>query len=181
MIRALINRFPAGLLLLGMLCSGCGPVGNREGANPPAAEHSVPAHWPSDLEDADVKIQARMVWLRSVEPAPDQTISPDTAFKQLQEIVAWVPEIAADTPLSEADWMPVHQASESLSRRLRGVSGRWDETVEQELESFRELLIATARLLPPPSDDADPIGEESIATEPDADPSAFDPVPREPS
>lgn len=107
-------------------------------------EHFVPAHWPNDLVDASDKITQRASQLSG-----QSTTDATTVENQLRDIVGWVPEIAADTDLSEAQWNPIHQASEKLSKRLAKMPRPLDESTRSAIEEYSNLLVETAKLLPP--------------------------------
>lgn len=136
----LMLRFMA-MVLISLTVVGCG--------NQPAdgeyekVEHFVPAHWPSDLLDASSKITERALQLSG-----QSTTDTPTIENQLRDIVGWVPEIAADTDLTEAQWNPVHDASETLSKRLAKMPRPLDEATLVAIDQYCQMLTATAELLP---------------------------------
>jgi len=106
-------------------------------------EHFVPAHWPTDLDDASFKITQRASQLSG------QSITDATTIEnQLRDIVGWVPEIAADTDLTESQWNPIHEASESLSKRLTKMPRPLDDSTRSAIEEYSKLLVETAKMLP---------------------------------
>jgi hypothetical protein len=107
-------------------------------------EHFIPAHWPSDLVDASDKITQRASQLIG-----QSTTDATTIESELRDIVGWVPEIAADTDLTEAQWDPIHQASEKLSKRLAKMPRPLDESTRSAIEEYSNLLVEAAKLLPP--------------------------------
>jgi hypothetical protein len=123
------------------------------------AEHFVPDHWPADLPDAAAKVAQRASALAgpSCEPSnippgesrPDDPVADRSPMieKELRDIVGWVPEIAADTPLTEAQWMVVYEASESLSKRLRKIRRPLDDETLGVIDGYRGLLVKTAKML----------------------------------
>ncbi len=74
-------------------------------------DHHVPAHWPNNILDAAQKIEDRLATLEA--DAGD-----DSAQKQLTELVEWTPEIAADTDLTEPDWIPIYEMCETIRRHM---------------------------------------------------------------
>jgi len=129
------------ITLLAVTVVGCG--------NQPAdgeyekVEHFVPAHWPSDLLDASSKITERALRLSG-----QSTTDTPTIENQLRDIVGWVPEIAADTDLTEAQWNPVYEASEALSKRLAKMPRPLDDATLGAIDQYCQMLTATAARLP---------------------------------
>ncbi len=130
------------ITLLAVLVTGCGS--RASDGEYEKVEHFVPAHWPSDLLDASSKIEERTLQL-SGQSATDAS----AVENQLRDIVGWVPEIAADTDLTEEQWDPVYFASEKLSKRLAKMARPLDDATLKAIEEYRKLLIETADLLPP--------------------------------
>ncbi|MGI9471897.1 MAG: hypothetical protein ACR2NZ_10215, partial [Rubripirellula sp.] len=73
--------------------------------------HETPGHWPRSLGDTSVKIRERLERLDTKDTS---------AADELADLVSWVPEFAADTSVSETQWDPIYEASESLRLRLEG-------------------------------------------------------------
>jgi len=124
-------------------------------------EHIVPGHWPTDLVDAAAKINLRAARLSGQPPqasaqladsqsVAEGTLAEDTTIveNQLRDIIGWVPEIAADTDLTEAQWLPIHQASQSLSKRLKTMRRPLDEATLGAIDDYCSQLIEAAKLLP---------------------------------
>jgi hypothetical protein len=97
-------------------------------------DHEVAPHWPSDLADAAAKIRERL--------AVNETkhLDPQQAADEIADIVGWVPEIAADTDLSEQDWIPLDQAAESLSANLRATKNALNDANRTQAIALCELL-----------------------------------------
>ena len=93
--------------------------------------HDTPAHWPDNLGDTADKIRERLVRLKDDE---------QTTSDELTDLVAWAPEIAADTSLSESKWNPIFEASEELRARLEGNEGKWDSDARQRAEKLCALV-----------------------------------------
>jgi len=131
------RRFtPNALVLVVLLFAGCADE-QRESLH--ESGHFVADHWPTSLADAATKIDVRLAALRKGED--------NDAYGELTDIIGWVPEIAADSDLSEADWIPIHDASRAMSNRLRGKSRSLDNELGSEIERFRELLLKNASTL----------------------------------
>ena len=96
-------------------------------------DHELPDHWPRDLSDASLKIRDRV---RFCELAPS---SEDEMINQLTELVSWVPEIAADTDLSEQAWIPIDQRVQTVQPIIRGADHLTSECRE-ELENLCVLI-----------------------------------------
>jgi hypothetical protein len=123
------------------------------------AEHFVPDHWPADLPDAAAKLAQRAAALAGPsselsnippgESRSDDPVAGRTPMieKELRDIVGWVPEIAADTPLTEAQWMVVYEASESMSKRLRTMRRPLDDETLGAIDGYRRLLLETSGML----------------------------------
>jgi len=159
--RSLILRLAA-MLLISLGAVGCG--------NQPAdgeheqVEHFVPLHWPSDLLDAAEKITVRTSRLSGQSSPAESQMTPAAADdeNQLRDIVGWVPEIAAGTDLTEQQWNPVYQASETLSKRLVKMQRPLDDATLGAIDEYCKMLAATASLLP-----AEEV-EEKSSSEPEA-------------
>lgn len=130
------------ITLLAVTVAGCG--NHSVDDDHEKVEHFVPIHWPSDLLDASSKIEQRTSQLSGKSTTDALTIE-----NQLRDIVGWVPEIAADTDLTEEQWNPVYFASEKLSKRLAKMPRPLDDATLGEIDEYRKLLAETAKLLPP--------------------------------
>lgn len=136
------------IILLAVAVTGCGNQsvdGEYE-----QVEHFVPDHWPQDLLDASSKIDQRASQLSG-----QLTTDVLTIEKQLRDIVGWVPEVAADTDLTEQQWNPIYFASEKLSKRLAKIPRPLDDATLGAINEYRKLLLETAKLLPPEEEDAE--------------------------
>jgi len=144
---------PVLLMIITVAVAGC--FGGPEPDGRETAEHFVPAHWPADLLDASTKLAQRASELSS--PSNEATARTPTdglvtdrtpmVERELRDIVGWVPEIAADTPLTEAQWMVVYEASESLSKRLRKIRRPLDDETLGAIDDYRRLLVETSKKL----------------------------------
>ncbi len=177
-----LTPFLTVLLVCGLVLSG-GCSGTAGDA--PVAEHFVPEHWPADLVDAADKLRDRAAALSEtgLDDVAIEKRSPTIVLSELRDIVGWVPEIAADTDLTEEQWIPIHVASESLSRRLRQGGAKLDPATLAELDRYCELLRERANLLgddiagdAPPSD-SEPDSEPTVdGEEPTVESELVDPI-----
>jgi hypothetical protein len=133
------------LLLAFLLISGCGA--ERESLF--EDEHDLPAHWPSGLSDAADKIEQRMNLLagnptNSSSESRDEDA--DRCESELRDLVEWIPEVAADTELTEEQWLPIYQLCEVMREHLsRGDVNAQD--IEEDFDRLQALLVESAELL----------------------------------
>lgn len=120
-----------GMLLWIAGCSG-------EQASLHEHDHHIPAHWPSGVADAAEKIRQRV----ELVPASGES----EARHELEELVSWVPEIAADSPLPEEDWNGIYQLCEQLRPELTA-GGPLDEGSLARIRQLCELLDAAGRTI----------------------------------
>jgi len=130
-----LSMIPA-LMLFAMLFAGCS---NEQRESLHETDHFVAEHWPTSLADAAAKIEARVVTLKKGKN--------EKAFDELSDIVGWVPEIAADSELTEEDWIPIHHASDALSSKLVGGIDSAGSEKLAEVESFHRLLVERVTIL----------------------------------
>jgi hypothetical protein len=129
------------VLLTMTLLTGCA---NEEAAKTSLFEHDheVAPHWPDGLEDTAAKIRQRI---------EASELSPSAAKQRTDEIVdliSWVPEIAADTNLSEQDWLPLNSAAESLSANLRAANNEMTDSNRQQTAELCELIEQSITKIP---------------------------------
>ncbi len=96
-------------------------------------DHAVAAHWPDDLADVAVKLRQRLA---------DSNTNPQS-LAEIKDLVSWTSEVAADTNLSEADWLPLYNASESLMTNLRASTDGLTSDDRSQIESLCELIDNT--------------------------------------
>ncbi|TWT50924.1 hypothetical protein Pla22_36670 [Rubripirellula amarantea] len=147
------KSFPLLLLLLMLGCE----TDTAPKASHFEHDHVVASHWPNGLADAATKIRDRVARLDNEHTLTlhdhkhdygDDHSHETNPWDEIVELVSWIPEIAADTNLAEADWLPLYQRSESLSANLRAANGEWSEGNRQQLESLCELIDQTAKKIP---------------------------------
>lgn len=96
-------------LLAACLVAGCA----QEKESLHEHEHDSPDHWPESMAEAAEFIQARVQQLSESSAVPQEQVE-----HELQDLVEWSPEIAADTDLLEEDWIPVYEMSEAIRRHM---------------------------------------------------------------
>lgn len=95
-------------------------------------DHHQPAHWPIDLGDAAAKMR---------ECLTTESFSQDhTVQQELSDLVSWTAEVAADTDLTEKEWLPIYNASEALLANLRASKNRWNDANRGQAERLSQLL-----------------------------------------
>ena len=93
---------------------------------------------PTVYWDLSVKIRDRI-------SSPE--ISKETR-SEIDDLVSWTAEIAADTNLSEQDWIPLYNASESMMANLRRDPSNLSDSNRKQLESLCELIEVSATKIP---------------------------------
>jgi hypothetical protein len=103
-----------GALAAVALASGCGGAHARDDQDHhddhDHLEHHVPPHKPPDLAAAIEQIDQRFAALQR---RPDQGSAQQ--WQELLDIVRWLPEIAGDSDLPEAEWNVVNRVSGELT------------------------------------------------------------------
>ena len=84
------------------------------------------------------------------------------ALKELSDLVGWIPEVAADTDLVEAQWNKLYEASEVARKQLVNAKQISPELASQ-IEALCTLLVESAKLLTKPSESQSPSVTELIA------------------
>jgi hypothetical protein len=143
-----------GLLLIGGLPIGCSnadavksELDGRDAARGTYAEfdHEVPAHKPDGLPESVPALRQRNQQLRdALAGDPPQTLQ--TTFSELQDIVNWLPELAADSDLRKVEWDQVQAAAKRLDHLYAqvapAVEGKGQTDVAAWLDEA-EQLVAT--------------------------------------
>jgi hypothetical protein len=136
-----LPAFVVGILISGI--SGCSAEGEAEQATHFDHDHSVPDHWPHDLEDAASKLRQRVDRLQVADA--DQAVAGTRS--EVIDLVSWAPEVAADTELSEREWMPIYEQSEAwLEAHRRGKWGKAAANQALELAAMLENAAASATI-----------------------------------
>lgn len=120
--------------IVGLAAVGCMLVGCTPEAVEQHGLHDDPAHRPATLVDAVSEIERRASGILTMAP---------TAMSELTDIVGWLPELAADTPLERGAWDRVTRASAELFAALdawnpaRGVP--LDKALASPLQDLRAI------------------------------------------
>lgn len=128
----------AAILLL-LPVAGCETGEGSDKRSHHDVDHTTPDHWPDDLADLALKITRRIGTLR------EGSGGDETVGRELSDLVSWTPEVAADSDLTESEWIPLDQASEALSRRLKSDRGRWTEANLDRASGLAERIAEASR------------------------------------
>ena len=118
----------AGLAMLVCISTGCQ---NSKQSLYEEIDHDHPEHWPSDLADTAAKIDQRLQ--RIV-----QDSSNAEATAELKDLISWCPELAGDTDLTEQQWQPIFDLSETL--RARVSAGESLAKLQPEISKLSSIL-----------------------------------------
>jgi len=151
-------------LMLLLLLVGCGTSTDAPKTSLFEHDHHVAAHWPNDLADLSAKLNARIASVRTGSPVDEDDHhhdhdhdhehehehehDPVPLRDQIEDLVDWVAEIAADTNLSEADWIPLYEKSVAVSAKLKANSSNLSNEDLHQLESLCELIDETVEKIP---------------------------------
>lgn len=105
-------------------------------------DHFVADHWPSGLSDLSDKLRKRVAVVSTSPEASTQT--------EIEDLIGWVGEVAADTNLSEKDWQPLYERSEAVSARLLAIDGQLPQGVIIEIQSLCSLIDDSVATIPTP-------------------------------
>ncbi|MEZ6089994.1 MAG: hypothetical protein R3C05_18605 [Pirellulaceae bacterium] len=125
-----------------MLCAvGCGDQDTAKTSHF-EHDHEVAGHWPADLADAATKLRERL------SPSDQSQTTTTHVADEIADIVSWVPEIAADTDLSEEDWIPLDNAARSLSANLRATNNELTISSQTQIAALCELIDQSVGKIP---------------------------------
>lgn len=117
---------------------GCGGQNEAPKTSLFEHDHHVASHWPSDLADVAVKIRERL----------SASTFGQTERAEIEDLVSWTAEVAADTNLPEADWIPIYHATESLTANLQSMGPTLSDQNRSQLESLCELIDQSVTKIP---------------------------------
>lgn len=139
-------------------CTRSGPMASTEAESEEKSsheghEHHVPQHKPGDLPDAIRSLRGRCAELLKDRRADQPTVFA-RQFGETNDIVGWLPELAADSDLGRAEWENVNDVSKRLTEELALFNAaQTDESaketyekIESELESLDEVVHRNAEL-----------------------------------
>lgn len=133
------------LLLLPTLC-GCGGSEVADAHDDDHhLEHFVPHHKPASFAAAVDEIEHRAEHLS--DHAGHGHASEADEFQELRDIVDWIPELAADSDLKEADWNKANSAARTLSARLEAQKPANEAPNLNELSSIIATELQTLESL----------------------------------
>lgn len=121
------------------LVIGCGSEAESELAH--GHSHDQPKHTPVSLMDLSSKIRARLVKL---EESPDDT----GVQSEIADLIGWSAEIAADTEVEEAQWLPIYKLSESLRLSIADEPALWDAERCRQASQLCQLAEEAWQSLP---------------------------------
>ena len=138
-------RYIALVGIVAALCSiaGCGDSGS--GDDDHHMEHFVPEHKPPNFAAAvdDLKFRAEHLLVHVGEES--DVVSREV--EELADIVGWIPELAADSDLNEADWLEAKACSERMAAGFSRVSQLKKElgtvlaTIQSEVAGLEVLVL----------------------------------------
>jgi len=103
-------------------------------------DHVVSSHWPEDLADLSSKLRSRI--------SANNDFSDEQLRHEIEDLVEWVGEVAADTNLSEADWIPLHESSQAVSANLKATNEPFSNDDLQQIESLCQLIDESISKIP---------------------------------
>jgi len=110
-------------------------------------EHDAPPHKPTSYPHGVAELERRHAELKAALDGAPQINLPQH-FQELCDIVGWLPLLAADSDLNEAEWLPVKQSVERIDagyRALRPLIETRSSTVPANLLDVAEREFATLR------------------------------------
>jgi hypothetical protein len=124
-------------LFIGLLCciclfsSGC----STSSEHAEHADHEIPEHRPRDFPHAVKRIRHRLAQFTMLIEVRDAELAAKK-FKELQDIVRWLPELAGESDLPEAEWNEVQQISRSLQTSLATIGNDLDKLGVESWKRF---------------------------------------------
>lgn len=139
--RPMRRRFLA-VCLLGLACfGGCS---SSDQADIDTAwtldEHGNPDFKPADFEDAIAALKSSFG-----EVAAQQPTETSAQARKFRQVLRWLPEFAADTPILRAGWEDLA----ARTARLESAARQPGFFVQDRADEFRKELDAIAALIPP--------------------------------
>ena len=134
------------LLLLSF--PGCGQSDSSEGADDHHMAHFVPEHKPANFAEAVHELQHRTEHLRLHIGDERERVSHE--LEELTDIVGWVPELAADSDLNEADWILADSISREMLAACEASAGSFEleallTAMQPQIESLEPLVARAGR------------------------------------
>lgn len=156
-------------VLVMSISSGCASETGEAKASHFEHDHEVAAHWPEDLSDVAIKIRQRLDWIESgqspvIEPDDkkmhgddinsddmhdgDSAVVEHEPVSEIVDLISWTAEVAADTDLSETDWLPLYRQSESLMGNVRDATKQTIQENRSEIEAFCQMIDTASASIP---------------------------------
>jgi len=132
--RLTIPKVWMGCLAAVVLLVGCQGEGDSSKKTLFDDEHELAAHWPEGLADLRLKLQTRLEQL----VAQPERSEDSQLYAELVDLVAWTPEIAADTDLTESQWLPIRNAAEAIRKSVQGAG--WTDSTKDQVAELCKLL-----------------------------------------
>lgn len=121
------SRFPVRLMIcLVLLASSLGCAASTTSESEEHHGHIIPEHKPDSFVHAVSDLHARNAKRGNWD---------DTQRQEFEDIVNWLPELAAKTDLEKADWDAVHKISQSIATKVSDA----EFEVADELGRLEEL------------------------------------------
>jgi hypothetical protein len=145
-MRRIFTRIVRCIVCLPMLAvAGCNTATT---APPESAErdyehqhsHELPAHRPKNVAQAAAEIKKRVAGIET--PASDETAR-EQQLAELLDIVRWLPELAAESDLSEADWTTIDGESKSVEKKLAAENQQARQQLPLD-ETLRTAVLSLA-------------------------------------
>lgn len=101
------------LSFVALLMVGCGndtSTANADDEDEHRLEHHIPEHKPGSYEEGVEQLQVRFEKLQQSDNAGE------TALSELEDIIEWIPELAADSELRRKQWEAIQGHTQELTR-----------------------------------------------------------------
>jgi hypothetical protein len=134
----------ASLLVASLLVGGCGRAdpSHDQVADRQSHEAHFPPHWPGNYPAAIERLE---VLLFDAQAELSTRIS---RWEEVNDLIGWLPELAADSDLNEPEWNRLDSAADELARELKQLvpspSAAWPEptALDRQLEPAWQTLRA---------------------------------------
>lgn len=97
-------------------------------------DHHVAHHWPRNLQDASRKIRVR------IKSHSEDGSDSESIYSEIVDLVSWVPEISADTDITEKQWIPINDRAQAIRSNLNAASSGLTADDCEQLESLCVLI-----------------------------------------
>lgn len=125
------------------ICGGCSSDVSEGKKNLFDEEHFVPAHWPNNVQELAIGFESRMLIVLNSQTSTSPELL-GIARKELVDLVAWAPEVTADSPLPESQWIPIYELVEQLNRSLKNEDDTWSTNSCELIQELSQHLQSAA-------------------------------------